>query len=558
MMKFSEMPYERITYETMEEDFHKIMKEFKLANSGEEQFRIHKKYYELSDNIQTMMALARTRFNINMEDTFYSKEKEYYDEIAPKLNKLEVEYSDLLFSSNYRTQLEEYIGKVAFKNMELRKKSFDEAIIGLMQEENVLVTKYLKLLATAKIEWNDETISLSFAAKYMMDSDRNVRKEIAHKRSEWFLAHEEELDTIYDQLVKNRDQQAKLLGYENYIELGYQRMSRNCYDKEMVKQYREQVKQYLVPFSEKLHEERRKRLGLEKLYGYDESVSFPNGNPTPNMKADELLKTGQVMYENLSKETKEFYDFMLEHQLFDVVPRTAKRSGGYMTYFPMYHAPFVFANFNGSSYDVKVITHECGHAFQGYLSGQDPIREHADITMETAEIHSMAMEFFTEPYMNLFFSDRSEDYKRYHLENAVTFIPYGCIVDEFQHEVYAHPEMTPDERKEVWKRLEEEYRPHVDYTGDAYLEKGCFWQKQHHIYASPFYYIDYCLAQTCALQYKAWMDEDYKVAWESYLRLCKLSASDFYTEMLKKVSLKSPFEDGTIQYIVQKLEEKIK
>ena len=114
---------------------------------------------------------------------------------------------------------------------------------------------------------------------------------------------------------------------------------------------------------------------------------------------EEILAAGQRMYEELSRETKEFFDFMMENGLFDVLGRKDKSVGGYMTYFPLYHAPFIFANFNGTSGDVDVITHECGHAFQGYLSGKDPIREHADITMETAECHSMSMEFFTERWM---------------------------------------------------------------------------------------------------------------------------------------------------------------
>lgn len=229
-----------------------------------------------------------------------------------------------------------------------------------------------------------------------------------------------------------------------------------------------------------------------------------------------------------------------------------------MTYLPLYHAPFIFANFNGTSGDVDVITHECGHAFQGYLAAQDPIREHADIGMETAEIHSMSMEFFTEKWMNLFFGDRAQDYVEMHLEDAAAFIPYGCMVDELQHIVYEHPELTPAERKQAWSRLEREYKPHLDYEGDPFFGQGGFWQKQLHIYDYPLYYIDYCLAQTCALQYKVKMDADFTEAWKSYLKLCRLSASDFYTNMIKEVGLDSPFEPGCVKNIVEKLEKYVK
>ena len=260
------------------------------------------------------------------------------------------------------------------------------------------------------------------------------------------------------------------------------------------------------------------------------------------------------MYSELSPETREFYDFMMENGLFDVFGRKNKRAGGYMTYMPDYNSPFVFANFNGTSSDVDVITHECGHAFQGYLSGTDPVREHADVGMETAEIHSMSMEFFTQNWMNLFFGEDADKYIQMHLEDAVCFIPYGCMVDEFQHIVYEHPEMTPAERNQTWLELEKVYRPHMDFDDDPYFGKGGFWQKQTHIYNSPFYYIDYCLAQTCALQYRVNMDEDFAAAWESYLLLCKLSASDFFTNMIRQVGLNSPFEPGCMKTIVEKLE----
>lgn len=264
------------------------------------------------------------------------------------------------------------------------------------------------------------------------------------------------------------------------------------------------------------------------------------------------------MYGELSPETKEFMDFMMENELFDVLGRKTKRAGGYMTYMPIYNSPFVFANFNGTSADVDVITHECGHAFQGYLSGKDPIREHSDIGMETAEIHSMSMEFFTQGWMGMFFGDRADDYIEMHLEDSAAFIPYGCMVDEFQHIVYENPDMTPAERHAAWLKLEKEYRPHMDYGDDKFFGKGGFWQKQAHIYDSPLYYIDYCLAQTCALQYKVKMDENYKAAWESYLKLCKLSASDFFTNMIKEVGLDSPFEPGCMKNIVEKLEKYVK
>lgn len=554
-MKFKDMPYERVNLDKIQEEFNEILEEFKAAKSGEEQFEVHKKYYSFMDRIETNMTIAKIRHDIDTQDEFYDKEQAYYDEIAPKLSNMDTIYSRLMYESPYRDYLEKKIGRVAFKNIELSLKAFDEKLIPLMQQENSLVTEYNKLIAGAKIEWENDILNLSLMRKYMTDRDREVRKRAYDKCEQFFSQNKEKLDEIYDKLVKNRTKQARELGLENYVELGYYRMNRNCYDKEMVSNFRNQVKKYFVPFAQKLHERRKKRLKLEKLSYIDEGVYFLNGNPEPVGDPDEIMSAGKEMYSELSPETKEFFDFMIENELFDVLGRKTKKAGGYMTYLPLYKSPFIFANFNGTSGDVDVITHECGHAFQGYISGKDPIREHSDITMETAEIHSMSMEFFADRFMKMFFGDRAEDYVSMHIEDAAAFIPYGCMVDEFQHIVYENPDMTPSERNEAWLKLEKEYRPHVDYTGNKYFESGAFWQKQLHIYNYPFYYIDYCIAQTCAMQYKALMNEDYDKAWDSYLKLCKLSASDFFVNLIKDVGLKSPFENGCIKEIVEKLSE---
>lgn len=553
-MKFSDMPYTRINYEEVEKQFKQLILDLKAAKSGEEQFQIHKRYYGLIDKTQTLTTLAHIRHDIDTKDSFYETEQNYYDEMMPLIENLSLDYCRELFQSPYRTYLEEKIGTVAFKNIEIKLKSLSEKIIPLCQEENALVTKYMDLIAAAEIPFQGEVLNLSLLRKYLTAQDRSVRQKAWDAMSQYFSGVTGEIDSIFDALVKNRTKQAKELGYTNYVELGYYRMNRNSYDKDMVQNFREQVKKYLVPLAEKFHEERRIRLGLPSLSYIDNEIFFPDGNPTPLGTPEEILEEGHKMYADLSPETKEFFEFMQEHQLFDVFGRKTKRAGGYMTYLPDYKAPFIFANFNGTSGDVDVITHECGHAFQGYLIRNEEIQEYRDITMETAEIHSMAMEFFTGKYMKQFFGARSEDYRTMQLAESVTFIPYGCMVDEYQHIVYEHPDMTPAERKAAWTKLEKEYKPHLDFGSDGFFANGGFWQKQQHIFAYPFYYIDYCLASICALQYNIKMTENYSAAWDSYLNLCKLSAKKFYVPMLLDAGLVSPFEEGSIEKLAKEIE----
>lgn len=554
MMKFSRIPYSRIDVDAVAEEGKKLITKASQAKSGEEQLALHEAFYKLYDHVRTNVTIANIRRDMDMTDEFYAAEGEYNDEIMPKVQALVNEYQRVLCASPYRSYMEEKIGGVPFKSMELAMKAFDDKLIPLMQEENKLSTRYAKLIASASIDWNGEKKNLSLMKKYMTAADRRIREEAWKKYTGFFEEHEQEFDEIYDLLVKNRTAQAKALGYDNFIEMGYCRMNRNSYGREEIERLRSQIKKEYVPFAEKMHENRRKRLNVEHLYYYDEGVYFAEGNPAPQGTPEEILADGMKMYSELSQETREFFRDMQENELFDVLGRTTKKAGGYEEELPDYKLPFIFANFNGTSGDVDVITHECGHAFQYYVAAKDPVTDHFRyLTMETAEIHSMSMEFFTEPWMELFFGEDAERYRKMHLEDAVAFIPYGCMVDEFQHIVYEQPELTPAKRKAAWARLEKEYRPHMDCTGSDYLLAGGFWQKQLHIYECPFYYIDYVLAQLCAFQYKIRMDQDHQKAWESYLKLCKLASSRFYPELLKEAGLRVPYEEGCIADIVSKL-----
>lgn len=551
------MPYERIDFDKLKEEFAGLEQDLSNASTGDEAFRVHERFYKVFNHVMSESQIAMIHSDIDMSDEKWLAEQQFFDEHMPIFENLVVSYKKKLYESPYRGVLEEKIGKVAFKNIELAMKAVDEKLIPLMQEENKLQTDYNKLLSSARIDWNGEQLNLSLMNPYLHSADRTVRKEAWEKYSAFFVEHQEELDDFYDKLVKNRTKQGQLMGYENYLPLGYARMNRNSYTRSDIQSFREQVKKDFVPFAEKIHEARCERLGLTKLSYIDEGVSFTNGNPSVVGTPAEILENGRKMYRELSPETGRFMDFMCDNELFDVLGRKNKKTGGYMTMIPDYKAPYIFANFNGTSGDADVITHECGHAFQGYITADDPILEHNDITMETAETHSMSMEFFTEPWMNLLFGARAKDYVRMHFEDSVVFIPYGTMVDEFQDICYSEPSLSPKERDGVWRDLERQYKPHLDYTGNPYYEMGGFWQKQHHIYDSPLYYIDYCIAGSNALQYKVMMDEDYKKAWASYLKLCKLSASDFFDGLMKKAGLINVFEDGSLRYIAGKLSEKL-
>ena len=554
-MKFNDYKYEKINIDETKEKFSNLIKSFSDAENLEEQTKYMDEIIKLRNHIETMETLVSIRHSIDTTDEFYDKENEYVDEISPILFGFISEFYKALVNSKFRADLEKKYGKFLFDLAENTLKTFNEEIIPDLQEENRLSSKYSKLIASAKIQFDGEEKNLSEMVPYTQSKDRNVRIEASKKVAHFFKENKDEFDKIYDGLVKVRTTIAQKLGYKNYVELGYARLSRLEYDSEMVASYRKQVLENIVPLHTELRQRQAKRLGLDKLKFYDEPIKFNSGNADPHGDPEWILNHGKTMYNELSKETAEFFSFMTEKNLLDLLSKKGKMSGGYCTYIPEYKSPYIFANFNGTSHDVDVLTHEAGHAFQVYQSRGYEIPEYLWPTYEACEIHSMSMEFLTWPWMDLFFENDAEKYKFIHLSEALLFIPYGVTVDEFQHWVYENPNATLDDRRAKWLEIEKKYLPTRDYGEVDDLKEGIFWFRQGHIFNSPFYYIDYTLAQVCAFQFWIKSQENREKAWDEYLALCKLGGSKPFFELMKAANLKNPFEQGTIASVIPKIRE---
>ena len=554
-MKFNDYKYEKINIDETKKKFSNLIKSFSEAKNLEEQTKYMDEIIKLRNHIETMETLVSIRHSIDTTDEFYDKENEYVDEISPILFGFISEFYKALVNSKFRADLEKKYGKFLFDLAENTLKTFNEEIIPDLQEENRLSSKYSKLIASAKIQFDGEEKNLSEMVPYTQAKDRNVRIEASKKVAHFFKENKDEFDKIYDGLVKVRTTIAQKLGYKNYVELGYARLSRLEYDSKMVASYRKQVLENIVPLHTELRQRQAKRLGLDKLKFYDEPIKFNSGNADPHGDPEWILNHGKTMYNELSKETAEFFSFMTEKNLLDLLSKKGKMSGGYCTYIPEYKSPYIFANFNGTSHDVDVLTHEAGHAFQVYQSRGYEIPEYLWPTYEACEIHSMSMEFLTWPWMDLFFENDAKKYKFIHLSEALLFIPYGVTVDEFQHWVYENPNATPDDRRAKWLEIEKKYLPTRDYGEVDDLKEGIFWFRQGHIFNSPFYYIDYTLAQVCAFQFWIKSQENREKAWDEYLALCKLGGSKPFFELMKAANLKNPFEQGTIASVIPKIRE---
>lgn len=508
-------------------------------------------YDKSTDDMNTMIVVAHIRNTLNTTDKFYEDEMAFLQQRLPVAEETFMEYSKALLESPFADEIDAEFGPEFLEKVRRDVNSFKPELIPYMQEESALTTEYQKLMATAKIQFDGKELNLYGIQKYFEHPDREVRKAAFAKYSEFYSSNEEKMEEIFDKLVKVRTAMGKALGYETFTPLGYINQGRSDYGQKEVASFREQVKRELVPLCEELYKAQAKRIGVDKIMAYDEKFIFPDGNAEPVGDAQYLINEARKMYHELSPETGEFIDFMIDHNLMDLENKPNKASTGYMTSLKKYRAPFVFSCFNHTIFDMQVLSHELGHAFAGYRAMRhQPISEYFHESTDIAEIHSMSMEQFCYPYAEYFFGKDADKYRFAHLQEAITFVPFGVAVDEFQHIIYENPNLTPKERTYEWHKLEEKYMPWRTYSDDEFMERGGYWYHKLHIFLYPFYYINYTLTTMGAMEFKKRYAENKEQAWKDYLALCDAGGSKSYLGLLKVANLRVPFEEGSVKEAV--------
>ena len=557
-IKFSEYPLVVPTAKRVAKKMEKFIADLKACKTADEAAKVIKKVNSFTEDIETETSVIYVLYTCNTANEQYKKAQDAVDELSPILSKYGTDFEKILVNSSYRPELEKKFGAYLFQKYEASLKTFNEKIMDDLVKENKLVSEYDMIFGGAQVEFRGETLNLSQLGKFMQDKDRETRKAAAKVMDKWMEENEEKIAKIYDDLVHIRVEIAKKLGFKSYTELGYLRLGRVDYNADMVKVYREQIAREVVPVCQKLYKQQMKRLGIRKPQAYDYNLMFASGNPMPAGDAKFLVEQAHKMYTDLGPESKEFFDFMVKYELMDLEARKGKAPGGYQTTFSSYQSPFIFSNFNGTQGDVNVLCHEGGHALQAYLSRNIKVPEYRSPTLESCEIHSMSMEFFAWPYMDGFFGKDAEKYKYAHLADSIEFLPYGALIDEFQHWVYANPDATHEQRCAAFKELEQRYTPHKKYDDCPTLGKGTIWMRQSHIFFAPFYYIDYTLAQVVAFQFAIENMKNHEKTWKKYIKLCKCGGKYPFQELLKKNHLRCPFEDGNIRKVIKPLEKVLK
>lgn len=557
-MKVSQMEYKRMDVREVSQKLDDFILRFKNAENADEQLALDEeigKYFEIMD---TNMALANIRFTLNTKDEFYSKEKEYYDQVMPSLSVKMRELDMCYIQSKFKDELVKHIPEVFFTNKKLESETINDSVVEELKRENALVTEYTKLMSSIQIKFKNKIYTRSEISQFVTNSNRKIRRGACLAEGRAMRKVAKKLDIIFNELVGVRTTLAKKLGFKSFSEVGYRRLGRNCYDQNDIAKFRQNVKTYIVPLCTELKQKISSEMGWKNLMLYDNSV-FTKTEPKPIGSIEEIFAKGKKMYQEMDSQTGELFETMTQAEAFDVVARDGKWGGGYCTGLPQYKLPFILANFNGSHDDIGVLTHEFGHALASYQAFNIPrVSARGSVTCETCEVHSMSMEFLTYQWMNLFFGENTQEYIFNHVASSLTFLPYGTIVDFFQQTVYDYYSLNASDRNDFWRQAEREYLPHLNNKGIPYYRTGRRWQQKAHIYETPFYYIDYCLAQMTAFQFLQLMQEDYKGAFKKYLQFVKLGGTKPFLDIIKEVGLKSPFEEETFAEVTETIRQMLK
>lgn len=475
-------------------------------------------------------------------------EKAFREQVKPQLEEGESQLTAALLASPHKDAIGERYGAQLLRVLEVGQEPLATVNSDLRVQEGNLGSDYDKPVAGAEVSVGGETMTLARARGKLTSSDGALRREAFEAYYGWFVDHRDQLADVYHRQVQLRDQMGKNLGHPHFVPLGYAGMGRTDYGPAESAAFRAAVQEHASPLFAALAAEQARALGTETLAPWDRGYHPERTLPVDAAEpvGEQLDKVGRV-FQRLSPKLAAHFERMRELELIDLENRKGKRAGAYCTAFTDESKVAIFCNSVGSEGDVGTLTHEMGHAFQGWESQWIEAVDLRWPTSDACEVHSMGMEYLALPYLDEFFTpEQQARFTKSRWKRGVELLCYVSIVDAFQHWVYEHPSATPDDRDAEWVRLQDAFLPGIDWSGDAARYRASRWYAQLHIFRYPFYYIDYAIAETGAQQLGLLDTQDHAKCLETYLELCRLGGTGSVLELFKGAGLRSPFDAATI------------
>lgn len=503
---------------------------------------------ELESYISSEGSRISFRFTQDMRNKKSEAEEKYFREkVIPAVTEPSFVLLKSVLESKHRDAIVAEYGEQLVPVYQTAVKPLDPVNTDLRIKAGDLTNDYDQLTAKAMVIVNGEKMTLTKARSLSASEHEAIRKEAYLAVRDWVVKNQKQLSKIYDQLVSIRTQMGKNVGYKNYVPLAYQNRGRTDYGQPEVEKFRANVRKYAVPLYKKIIDQQAAAIGTPTLKPWD-SMYHPNLTlPMGIVPVSTQLAAAQRLFDKLDPRLGKHFAYMVDNKLIDLENRAGKRGNAYCTGFSDEGLHLIFCSSTGDPDDISTLVHEMGHAFQGWESEWIASVDLQSPTADLCEVHSMGMEFLSLPHIDEFFShEHAERFRKNRWKEAVYVLCYVALVDEFQHWVYENPTAKPKERDAKWVELQAIYQPGIDYSGYEQYQ-ATRWYLQLHIFDIPFYYIDYAIAETGAMQLALVANNDHQKALEIYMELCHIGGMMSVLKAFDHAGMRSPFDSKLME-----------
>ena len=482
---------------------------------------IKKAYFDFVDKIQPELAIIGDLLNRKLVDCPYSDELD------------DIEYKVLLRDTRMDLQL------------------FREENIRLSTELTKLGVRHKEISAAMTVDFDGEERTMQQMGKYLQVNERNTRESAYKAVGKRRFEDAEEMDEIYEEMIKLRHKIALNAGYSNYRDYIFDAKHRFDYTPADCESFHDAVESICVPLMRDIDEERRKILDLDSLRMWDLGHDVRGRAPLkPFEKVEEMVAGTSRMFHRLSPELGSFFDSLRDGTSLDLDSRKGKAPGGYQLQRDHSRKPFIFMNATGLQRDLETMVHEAGHAFHSIYADELPLIEYRSAPLEFCEVAAMSMEMLTYDFLDEFYSEEDANRAvREHLEGVVSILAWIATIDAFQHWIYTNPEHTREQRHNKWLEIGDRFGSVLDWSGfEEWRAIG--WQKQLHLFSYPFYYIEYGIAQLGAMQLWLQYRENPKVALENYAKSMRLGGSRPLPALFEAGQMDFDFGKSTVERLI--------
>lgn len=487
----------------------------------------------------------------------------FLDEVQPATKAADQKVKEKLLESGLQPKGFE----IALKMMQAEAEIFSEENLPLLAEEQKLANEYDKIMGATTVMWEGEEKTFwEMTTMYSYETDRDVRERAWRAIWDRLYENREAVNVLWKKFMALRLKIAENAGFPDYRAYKWKQSRRFDYTPDDCKSFHAAIEAVVVPAAVRVYERRRQRLGLEATRPWDREVDqFGRPALRPAETVAELNSKALNVFEKVDPKFREYYQRMIANDLLDLDSRKNKASGAYSLCYNVARLPFIFMSHTNTAIDVDTILHEGGHAFHSLESAHLRYHQKAEVYLpaEFAEVASMGMELLAAPYLTqeqdgFYTEEESARARIAHLESFLVFLPYMALVDAFQHWIYENSTEALDgiQCEDKWGELWDRFMKGIDYSG---LEKykNIYWQRQGHILTTPFYYIEYGLAELGALQVFGNARKDQKKAVEDYRKALALGSTVSLPELFATAGAKFAFDAETLKYAVDLMEEVI-